>query len=228
MKCGAAYETVLRVFRDRPDRSGTSRTVLVLSFLLLFFIILIALAGMQITPFGDQTLLISDANGLYLNTLSYASRMYKGLEGALYSFEKGLGGNMTGHLNGILLTPFAFLLSFGSIRDYPTIFSFISALSMSLSGLTMYLFQASIYGHKRENLLFSTSYALMGFSVANVFQACFFTAAPVFPLMALGLRKLFKGKSTLLYILSVGGALFLNFYYGFVLCVASVLFLLPG
>ncbi len=211
-----------RLRRERPD------LCVLVSFFLPLLILLIALAGLQVTPFGDKTLLIADANGLYINTLSYAARMYRGLEGVLYSFEKGLGGNMTGHLNGILLTPFAFLLSFAKIEDYPTVFTFISALSMSLSGLTMYLFLAGVYEPKRSHLIFSTSYALMGFSVANVFQACFFTAAPLLPLMALGLWKLFLGKSPLLYILSVACALFLNSYFGFVLCAASVLFFAAG
>ncbi len=211
-----------RIRRERPA------LITVLSFFLPLFVMLVALAGLRVTPFGDKTLMLSDANGLYINTLAYASRMYRGLEGVLYSFEKGLGGNMTGHLNAILLTPFAFLLSFFPVRDYPVAFTFVSALSMSLSGLTMYLFLAGVYGHKRSHLIFSTSYAMMGFSVANVFQACFFTAAPILPLMALGLWNLFRGKSPLLYILSIAAALFLNFYFGFILCVASVLFFAAG
>ena len=221
----------MKLFSASPaaSRRGERSVLLLLfSFLLPLALILIALAGMQITPFGGKTLLIADANGLYINTLSYASRMYRGLEGVFYSFEKGLGGNMTGHLNGILLTPFAFLLCFAELRDYPVVFTFISALNMSLSGLTMYLLLASLYGHKRGNLIFSTSYALMGFSVANVFQACFFAAAPVLPIMALGLRKLFQGKSPLLYILAVAYGLLSNAYFGFVICVASVFFFAAG
>ena len=211
-----------RLRRDRPV------LCVLASFFLPLLIILIALAGLQVTPFGDKTLLIADANGLYINTLAYASRMYRGLEGILYSFEKGLGGNMTGHLNGVLLTPFAFLLSFTEVQDYPVVFTFVSALSMSLSGLTMYLFLAGVYGPKRSHLIFSTSYALMGFSVANIFQACFFTATPMLPIMALGLWKLFHGKSQLLYILSIAASMFLNSYFGFVICVASVLFFATG
>lgn len=183
-----------------------------------------ALAGLSVAPFGDHTLLITDANGYYINTLSYAARMYKGLEGITYSFEKTIGGNMMGHLNGILLTPFAFLLSLVDITKYPSAFSFISVLNFSLCGLTMYLLLADQYGHKSSHLIFSTSYALMGFNVANVFQAVFFCAAPVLPIMALGLKKLMQGKSPLLYILSIAYGMLSNTYFGFVLCVASFLF----
>ena len=198
------------------------------AFLLPCVIILIALIGLHIAPFGEHTLVISDADGYYMNTLSYAGRMLKGLEGLTYSFEKGLGGNMMGHLNGILLTPFGFLFSLVSTSDYPVAFTFISALNFSLCGLTMYLLLADLYGHGTGNLIFSTAYALVGFNVANVFQAVFFTAAAPLPLMALGLRKLFQGKSPLLYICTLAYALLKNAYFGYVLCVASVLFFFVG
>lgn len=201
---------------------------IVLSFLIPFFIIMVALAGLGITPFGDRTLVISDANGLYINTLAYAGRMLRGLEGITYSFEKGLGGNMTGHLNGILLTPFAFLFSLTGPADYPTAFTFVSTLNLSLGGLTMYLLLSSLYGHRRSHLIFSTSYALMGFSVANVFQACFFCAAPALPLMVLGLKKILEEKNPLLYLLSIAYGLLTSAYFGYVLCVASVLFFFTG
>ena len=211
-----------------PESGVRKALLILLSFLLPLIVILAALAGLKIAPFGDKTLVISDANGLYINTLAYAGRMFKGLEGLQYSFEKGLGGNMTGHLNGVLLAPFSFLLAFSDIRDYPSAFAFVSALSFSLAGLTMYLFLAGLHGHKGSNLIFSTAYALMGFNVANVFQACFFMAAPVLPLVALGLVWLFRGKSPLLYILSLACGLATSAYFGFVACVASVLFFFTG
>ena len=210
----------------RPRRKAA--IYLCLSFAIPFLIIMAALAGLQVAPFGDHTLVISDANGLYINTLSYAGRMLKGLEGFTYSFEKGLGGNMTGHLNGILLTPFAFLFSFADIANYPIAYTFVSALNMSLAGLTMYLLLADIYGHRRSNLIFSTSYALMGFQVANVFQAVFFSAAPVLPIMVLGLRRLLRGRNPIIYILSIAVGLALNAYFGFALCAASVCFFFTG
>jgi len=199
-----------------------------LALVLPMIIMIIAIIGLHIAPFGNKTLVISDANAFYINTLSYAGRMFKGLEGLTYSFEKGVGGNMTGHLNGILLTPFGFLFSLADISNYPIAFTFVSVLNFSLCGLTMYLLLANLYGHKTGNLIFSTSYALIGFNVANVFQAFFFCAAAPLPLLMLGLRKLFQGKSPLLYILIIAYALLGNIYFGFVLCVVSVLFFFVG
>ena len=214
--------------KKKEHRSLSGTLFIFLSFLLPMTVMLVCLAGLKIAPFGDNTLVISDANGYYINTLSYAGRMYKGLEGLTYSFEKTLGGNMAGHLNGILLTPFGFLFSLVSPSDYPIAFTFISVLNFSLCGLTMYLLLADIHGHNTGNLIFSTTYALIGFNVANVFQAVFFYAAAPLPLMVLGLRKLFQGKSPLLYILTIAYSLFIFAYFGFITCVASVLFFFTG
>ena len=64
MKLFSASRPGERIRQDRPA------LYVILSFLLPLLIILIALAGLEIAPFGDQTLLIADANGLYINTLS--------------------------------------------------------------------------------------------------------------------------------------------------------------
>ena len=197
---------------------------ILLSFFIPFLLILVALAGLHVTPFGDKTLFIADANGLYINYVSYAGRLVKGLEGFTYSFEKGLGGNMMPHMGITMLNPFFALFAFTPIRNYPAAYTLVSVLNFCVCGPTMYLFLADIYGHKRSNLIFSTAYALNGFLVANVFQVIFFTAVHVFPLVVLGLRKLLRGRSPLLYILSLAYALVTSYYMGFMICVASVLF----
>lgn len=194
-----------------------------LSFLLPVFVMIAGIAALNVTPFGKHTLIISDANGLYINYVSYAARMFQGKEGVLYSFQKGLGGNMMTHLGGTMLNPFYLLFACTDILNYPTAFTWISVLNFAACGPTMYLLMADLYGHRPSNLIFSTTYALIGFNVANVFQVIFFTGVQMLPLMALGIRRIFQGKNPLLYILALAYCLLTNFYFGFVLCVASVI-----
>ena len=204
------------------DRQHPALYIL-LSFFIPFLILLVALAGLHVTPFGDKTLFIADANGLYINYVSYVGRMVKGLEGFTYSFEKGLGGNMMPHMGITMLNPFFALFALFPIRDYATAYTIVSVLNFCSCGVTMYLLLADFYGHKRSNLIFSTTYALNGFLVANVFQVIFFTAVHVFPLVVLGLRKILRGKSPVLYIFALAYALVTSYYMGFMICVASVL-----
>lgn len=193
------------------------------SFAIPIIIIIVALAGLGITPFGDHTLVISDGDGLYINYLSYVGRVVRGQEGITYSFEKGLGGNMMDSWGWFLLNPFFAIFSLFDITAYPIAFTYVSALNFAACGFSMYILLRDIYGHKLSNILFSTSYALNGFLVANVFQMNFFTGVFALPLMVLGLRKIIQNKTPLLYVVTLAYSLFTNFYFGFMLCVASIL-----
>lgn len=195
-----------------------------LSFFLPLFIITAALVGLQIVPFGDNTLVISDADLLYVNYLGFVGRAVRGLEGLTYSFEKGLGGNMMSSWGWFLLNPTFAIFALFKTSHYALAFTIVSTLNLCICGLTMYILLASLYGHQQSNLIFSTAYALCGFNVANVFQANFFIGITVLPLVVLGLLRIFHDRSPLLYILSLCYALLMNFYFGFMLCVASVLF----
>ena len=46
--------------------------------------------GLHIVPFGDHTILISDARGLYINDLSYFSRLIQGKEDFLSYYNVNL------------------------------------------------------------------------------------------------------------------------------------------
>ncbi len=197
--------------------------LLMLSFILPGVIILGALAGLHVTPFGNISLAISDGDALYLNYMGYISKVLHGEEGITYSFTKGLGGNMMGSWAWFLLNPVFALFALTDITNYVHMFTYVSIISFCLCGLTMYICLKDFYGHKADNLIFSTAYAMNGFLVANVFQLNFFVVIPVLPIMVMGLRRVLKGDSPVVYLFSIAYALFANFYFGFMLCVASLL-----
>lgn len=194
-----------------------------LSFLIPAVIITAALAGLGVTPFGDNSLAISDGNALYLNYMGYVSQVLKGREDIFFSFTKGLGGNMMGSWGWFLLNPFFALFALADVTNYMETYTFVSMLNFCTCGLTMYILLKDIYGHKGSNLIFSTAYALNGFLVANVFQLNFFSVIPVLPIMVMGLRRILKDQNPVIYILSLAYSLLTNFYFGFMLCVASFL-----
>lgn len=194
-----------------------------LAFIIPAILILAALTGMIITPFGDNSLVLSDGDGLYINFLGYVGRTVKGQEGFLFSFEKGLGGNMMSSWGWFLLNPLFALFGLADITNYMQAYTWVSLLNFCVCGVTMYILLKDLYGHRVSNLIFSTAYALNGFLVANVFQMNFFACIPVLPLMVLGLRWILSNRNPLLYILSLAYSLLMNFYFGFMLCAASFL-----
>ena len=194
-----------------------------LSFFIPVIVLTLALIGLRIAPFGDKhSLAISDAK-FYLNGQLFLARLLRGEENWLYSLNNGLGNNEWSVLawGGIHFGGLLALLA--KLETIPSVFTWICVVNMSLCGLTMYLLLAYLYGDKFSHLIFSTGYALIGFNVVNCYQTLFFMGPQMLPLMALGLVKLLRGESPLVYILSLGTCILLNFYFGFHLCVASVI-----
>lgn len=197
-----------------------------LSFFIPSLVLLLALIGLRAVPFGEKhNLAISDAR-FYLNGELLFARLLRGEENWLYSLNNGLGGNEWSQLawGGVSFGGFLSLL--GKLETMPTLYSWICIANISLCGVTMYLLMAYLYGHKMSHLVFSTSYTIMGFNTIYCHEVLFFTGPQILPLMVLGLLKLLRGQSPLVYILSLGTCILLNFYFGFHLCVFSVILFL--
>ncbi len=217
-------------FSKKTEYSGSMKgkpwRYIGLSFLLPFFILLLGIIALHIVPFGEKhSLAITDAQN-YLNGLMSFSRMIRGEGNYLYSLQNGLGGNQWSGLAWGGLAPASLLALFAKLETIPSWFTWICLTNLSLCGLTMYILLAGVWGHKFSHLIFSTAYAMIGFSVVNCYQTGFFHGMQLLPLMVLGLVWLFRGRSPLLYILSLGICSFLNFYFAFHLCVATLVIFL--
>ncbi len=199
--------------------------LLLLSFVLPFIVMVLGLAALHIDPFGKHNLAISDGQ-YYLNSLISLGRFLRGQEDLLYSLKNGLGGNEWSQLAWGGFNPVLLLAYFADIDNIPVLFNWISLINMAFCGLTMYILLAGMRGHRLDNLIFSTSYAMIGFNVANCYQFLFFIGPQLLPLMVLGLIHIFRNKSPLLYVLALAFCIFFNFYFGFMLCVVSVILFL--
>ena len=196
-----------------------------LSFFIPFVIILLAYIALHIAPFGEHTLIISDARGLYTSDLMFITRALRGQEDLLYSFRPALGMNLMGPSSGLWNPANAIALLF-DITSLPTLYSLLMAIDISMCGLTMFCFLSGVYGCKGKNLIFSTVYAMMGFNVAYCYHFNFILSPELLPLIALGIHRILKGKGPWLYIVSLGYAIFASFYFGYMLCLASVVLFL--
>ena len=194
-----------------------------LSFFIPLVVLTLVMIGLRIVPFGDKhSLAITDAKW-YLNGMMFFARLLRGEENWLYSLNNGLGYNEWSVLAWGGLAPASVLSLFATLETIPNWFTWICVLNLSLCGLTMYILLDDLWGPKFSHLIFSTSYAMIGFNVVNCYQTGFFHGVQFLPLVVLGLIKLLRGGSPLLYVLSLGACLFMNFYFGFHLCVFSVI-----
>ena len=214
-----------------PANACPRRQKLLLAFLSLLIPAVIALLGciaLHAVPFGDEHSLATVDGQYYLNNLAFLKRLLTGGENFLYSLKNGLGGNEWSLLAWGGFNPLMLPALLAELETLPAWFTWISILNTAACGLTMYLLLAGLRGHKASHLIFSTSYALMGFNVANCFQLLFFIGPQMLPLVILGLVRLCRGKSPLLYVASLATCIFFNFYFGFMLCTASAAFFLAA
>lgn len=192
-----------------------------LAFFIPFLLILFAFFASRITPFGDHTLVISDARAMHISHLSFFSRLLQGKEDILYSFRQGLGKNniesFGGFFNSVTL-----LVLFFNPSEYATLYSFMFAFEISLCGLTMYLFLSNAVRKNGMALIFSTCYSLIGFNASYCFLFDFILHVELFPLVAWGILNILRGKKPWLYIISLGWSILTSFYFGYMLCIASV------
>ena len=213
-------EPIHAELRPREQRA----LYVLLSFFIPALVLTLALIGMRVVPFGDKhNLAITDAKW-YLNGQMSMARLLRGEKNLLYSLG-GLGGNRWSDMAWGGYAPASLLALFAKLETIPAWFTWMSVLNLSLCGLTLYLLLDGLKGPKFSHLIFSTSYALIGFNVVNCYQTGFFHGVQLLPLVMLGLYRLLRGESPLLYVLSLGCCIFLNFYFGFHLCVISVLYL---
>ena len=207
------------------SRRNKAALLVLFSFLLPFVVMVLGLLAMHVVPFGKHNLAITDGQ-YYLNGLLQLCRTLRGEYGLLYSLNNGLGSNEWSQLAWGGFNPVLLLALFADIDTIPAWFTWISLTNMACCGLTMYILLAGVRGHRLDNLIFSTSYAMIGFNVVNCYQTLFFIGPQLLPLMVLGLIWIFRGRTPLLYILSLAFCCFCNFYFGFMLCVVSVVLFL--
>ena len=192
-----------------------------LSFVVPSIIIICGLLALHVTPFGNHSLAISDAKW-YINGELFFARLLRGQENVLYSFNNGIGGNEWAGIAWGGITIGGLLSLFGTLETMPAVFTWICMLNIMICGPTMYALLTYLRGHRGSNLIFSTSYALMGFNIAYCHESLFFWGPQMLPLVILGLLMIARGKNPLLYVISLAVCTFFNFYFAFQLGAASL------
>ncbi len=198
--------------------------LIVASFFLPALITIAALAALKVTPFGNNMLLFGDSYSYYTPWLSYLTSVLRGEHSMYYSFSDGIGGNIALIDNTQLFHPISIFYLLAGWDYMPQAFTVAVVFDTSLCGLTMFLCLSGILGKKEENIIFSTSYALMGYMVAYNYNPLFHMGVVFLPLMVLGLFILIEEKKPALYIISIAYTVLSGIQMGFILCMASLFF----
>jgi uncharacterized membrane protein YfhO len=200
------------------------------SFAVPFVLMLILCIRRNVTPFGDDTFLYLDMKRQYVDFYSYYRSVFTGNNDFLYSFSGALGQSMPGftayYLTSPLLIPFIFI----SRAQLPAAVTFLCILKISLAGLTsdMYIREHSSLPDSFSSVIFSTSFAMSAYMVSNMCNIMWLDPIIMLPVILIGIDRILKHRSPVLYILSLAFALFTNYYIAYMIIIFTVVYAACG
>ncbi len=191
-----------------------------LSFLIPLIILLLAFGIKGVTFWGPNSLVYSDMESQYLSFLSFLQNVLLEGKSLFYSFSNGLGGETLSIFTYYLNSPLNLLLLFFNKIDLNYFLMFLVLFKISLCGLTMFYFlKKSFPNMKQYNILiFSLSYSLMSFSIANYFNIIWFDVIYLLPLLLGQLDNIIDGKSSIGYGLILFLSILCNYYMSYIVC----------
>jgi len=195
------------------------------SFLLPLILLCTLWTSLHLAPFGDNNLLVSDLGTQYMPFLNFMKRSIEEGHLAVYSFSNEIGAPIVALAAYYLLSPFNLLIFFCSYAQVPIAILWIITLKISLSGTTMFYYLKKTYGTAHwSTLLFSTAYSFCGFVTVYSQNFMWLDALLLFPLVVLGVQRLWTQKKWGLYACVLFGAIVTNYYLGYMICLFVVIY----
>ena len=170
-----------------------------------------------------QAFLVADMISQYNQLYNYFHNVLAGNDSILYTFYNSLGSNMASTIGYYLSSPFNVLYGAVNKADIPIMTSIIYSLKIALCSLFMNIYISHKFGNKYTNLIFSLSYAFMGFTTVYHFNSMWLDVIYMTPLVIMGIYKLIGGKS-LQYIITLSLSIIFNFYIAYMLCIFCVIY----
>lgn len=199
--------------------------------LLVAFLIPIVLMGSyfafrKMAPFGSSSILTVDLGQQYVDFFAYFRNIIIHHPSSfLYSFSKGLGGEMLGTNAYYLMSPVNFLLLFFPGKLLSSGILIILLVKYGLAGLSFaWLLQRQHLQTSPRIWAFSTAYALMGWIIANQLNILWLDVLFLLPPVIDGLITLVRRKSPWRFVIWLALTMIDNYYMAWMVCLFSLLF----
>lgn len=193
---------------------------LAVAFLCPALVLLAAYFAFGVYPFGGESVLVLDLNAQYVYFFGALRRVLHGDASLFYSFSRALGGEFLGIFAYYLASPLSFLVALFPADNILDALLVIFTLKCGLCSLTLaYYLEAHNIGTRPARIIFGALYALSGYGMIYQHNTMWIDCMMLLPLVALGIEKLIAEKKYLLFTLSLGLAIFSNFYIGYMMCI---------
>ncbi|MGK4058112.1 YfhO family protein [Loigolactobacillus coryniformis] len=201
---------------------------LLLSFWIPFLLMGGYFAARQMFPFGHSSLLTVDLGQQYIDFFAfYRDTLLHHPSQILYSFSKAIGGDMLGVWAYYLFSPFNLLLLLTPGKWLTAGIMLMTLMKYGCAGLSFaWLLKKTKTASGLYIPALATSYALMGWMIANQLNLIWLDAVVILPLIILAVERLFTGASYIGYSLILAAALIINYYMSYMICLFLATYIL--
>lgn len=199
------------------------------SCILTFIILILVLAVARISPFGNNSIAIYDAEVQYLDFFGYLSNILHGKDSISFSNNLTLGDSGIGVFCYYLSSPINIIIALFSKENYIAFFTIIYIIKILMCSITFSYFLQKRFEGKIQNILvilLSLCYSLIQYNTAQALNIMWLDGVYMLPLMMLGVYYLINNKKIALLSVSTGLSILFNWYTGGINCIFSVLYFL--
>ena len=147
-------------------------------------------------------------------------------DGLFYSLHKSIGGDIYSLAAYYLASPLNLIFLLFPLKYLPEAVSVLYILKLSLAALTMSYYLSKRGTNGVPNLALSLAWSFSAYFTLYSINIMWLDALVLLPLISLGIERLVDSTKFSLYTLSLAGAIFCNYYIGYMLCIFSVLYFL--
>ena len=195
----------------------------VIAFLMPVLILFVVYTLRRVFPFGEKMYVRMDFYHQYAPFMKEFCRHILNGESLLYGWESGLGTNYLAHFAYYLASPLNWLLI---LIPGEFIIEAMNLLLVFRAGIAGSAFVWFLKENRKENMamaVFGIFYALSGYYLAYSCNVIWADGYALFPLVALGVLRIAKGKSAKMYVISMLICTFSNFYMAVIIGMCCVL-----
>ncbi|MBQ0017905.1 MAG: YfhO family protein [Clostridiales bacterium] len=143
----------------------------------------------------------------------------------MWSWDIGLGADTLREFNTKLLNPLTYLVIAFPQKYLDVGFTLVVLIEQYLSGLMFLLFGREIGLNSRQNVIGGICYAFCGWIMQSVLrQGTFLMATILLPLIILGVERILKGKSPVLFIVSVALHIIYSIQWAYVAAITVLIY----
>ena len=141
-----------------------------------------------------------------------------------YSWNGALGFNLFGTILYYGFSPLNLLMLIANEQNFFHVFATLIYIRLFLLGTSMCFYLQSKKTKFLHTILFSTIYALMGYTVTYYYNYMWIDSIIMLPIVIYGLDRLLDENKKLLYIATLTITICINFYIGYMMCIFSLLY----